>query len=230
MISSSRARARLTSSTPMRPSPRMPNTLPRSSHPWKSFFSQRPACMDSFACGTERAIASISAKVCSATLTELPPGVFITSTPFLVAVSMSTLSTPIPARPMTCKRGAHSSNSVLACTALRTISAVASRSCGSSFSRAGVVSTTCHVGSVRSNSTPLREIFSATTIFIRPGPFFPVLRACKAKPQKTTEKQMILGQPRRIVKTEPSRPSWLWPRSARKKPAAGLGGCERERL
>jgi hypothetical protein len=38
---------------------------------------------------------------CSAVVIELPKGVFITMMPFLVAAGMSTLSTPMPARPMT---------------------------------------------------------------------------------------------------------------------------------
>ena len=40
-------------------------------------------------------------KACSAVEIVLPPGVFITMTPRLVAASMSMLSTPTPARPMT---------------------------------------------------------------------------------------------------------------------------------
>ena len=52
---------------------------------------------------------SMSAMVCSATETALPPGVFITSTPAAVAASRSTLSTPTPARPMTRSLGAFSS-------------------------------------------------------------------------------------------------------------------------
>ena len=166
MISSSKARARFTTSTPTRPRPKSPKTLPRSSRPSKIFFSHRPACMDSLAWGTERARASISATVCSATLTALPPGVFITSTPRLVAATMSTLSTPIPALPITCKRGAHSNSDASAWTALRIISAPASRNSGNSFSRPGSVSTIRHLGSACSSSIPLREIFSATTIFI----------------------------------------------------------------
>src|SRR5689334_9852965 len=38
---------------------------------------------------------------CSAVVMELPNGVFITTIPFAVAAGMSTLSTPMPARPMT---------------------------------------------------------------------------------------------------------------------------------
>jgi hypothetical protein len=38
---------------------------------------------------------------CSAVVIELPKGVFITMTPFFDAAGMSTLSTPMPARPIT---------------------------------------------------------------------------------------------------------------------------------
>ena len=41
---------------------------------------------------------------CSAVVTELPNGVFMTITPRAVAAGTSTLSTPIPARPMTLSR------------------------------------------------------------------------------------------------------------------------------
>ena len=47
---------------------------------------------------------------CSAVVMELPNGVFITITPRAVAAGMSTLSTPIPARPTTFSRVACSSN------------------------------------------------------------------------------------------------------------------------
>jgi hypothetical protein len=38
---------------------------------------------------------------CSAVVIELPNGVFITMMPLAVAAGISTLSTPIPARPIT---------------------------------------------------------------------------------------------------------------------------------
>ena len=41
---------------------------------------------------------------------ELPNGVFMTTTPFLVAVGTSTLSTPMPARPITFRLVAFSSS------------------------------------------------------------------------------------------------------------------------
>ena len=70
------------------------------------FFSHLPARVEALACGMWRAIASMSARVCSATEMALPPGVFITRTPAAVAASRSTLSTPTPARPMTRSLGA----------------------------------------------------------------------------------------------------------------------------
>ena len=44
------------------------------------------------------------AMACSAVVMELPKGVFITMMPWAVAAGMSTLSTPMPARPMTFRR------------------------------------------------------------------------------------------------------------------------------
>ena len=125
----SNARARFTTSRPMLPSPTTPSVLPRSSLPRNFFFSHLPARVDAFACGMCRAIASISASVCSATEMALPPGVFITSTPASVAASRSTLSTPTPARPITRSFGAFSSTALVTCTALRTSSASASARC-----------------------------------------------------------------------------------------------------
>ena len=48
-----------------------------------------------------RANASINVIACSAVVIELPNGVFITMMPLAVAAGMSTLSTPMPARPIT---------------------------------------------------------------------------------------------------------------------------------
>ena len=52
--------------------------------------------------------ASASASVCSAAAIEFDSGAFATITPRLVAASMSTLSTPVPARPITFSRSARS--------------------------------------------------------------------------------------------------------------------------
>src|SRR5262245_7646173 len=68
--------------------------------------SHSPACLHASACRLCRA--SIILIACSAVVVELPNGVFITITPLAVAAGMSTLSTPMPARPMTFRRFAFS--------------------------------------------------------------------------------------------------------------------------
>ena len=67
----------------------------------KRFFSHLPAWVEASACGIWRASANIIAIACSAVVIELPKGVFITMMPLAVAAGMSTLSTPMPARPIT---------------------------------------------------------------------------------------------------------------------------------
>jgi hypothetical protein len=61
--------------------------------------------VEALASGSCRATANIIAMACSAVVIELPKGVFITITPFFDAAGMSTLSTPMPARPMTLRLG-----------------------------------------------------------------------------------------------------------------------------
>ena len=75
--------------------------MPLTSTPMKSFFGHVPACVCALASGSWRASANISAIACSAVVIELPNGVFITTTPLAEAAGMSTLSTPMPARPIT---------------------------------------------------------------------------------------------------------------------------------
>ena len=58
-----------------------------------------------------RASASINAIVCSAAATTFDCGAFATTIPRLVAAATSTLSTPIPARPITRNRSARPINS-----------------------------------------------------------------------------------------------------------------------
>ena len=76
----------------------------------KRFFSHLPAWVEASAAGRSRASANIMAMACSAVVIELPKGVFITITPLAVAAGMSTLSTPMPARPTTFRRVADSSS------------------------------------------------------------------------------------------------------------------------
>ncbi len=78
----------------------MPSVLPVISTPMKRFFSHLPAWVEALASGIWRASANISAMACSAVVIELPKGVFITMMPLRLAAGMSTLSTPMPARPI----------------------------------------------------------------------------------------------------------------------------------
>ena len=65
------------------------------------------------ACGTLRYSASAIASVCSAAATEFDSGALATMIPRFVAASRSTLSTPVPARPMTRSRSARSIRSAV---------------------------------------------------------------------------------------------------------------------
>ena len=96
-----RPRARSATMEPILPAPIRPSVLEVSSTPMKRFFSHLPACVDASASGSWRASANISAIACSAVVIELPKGVFMTTTPLAEAAGMSTLSTPMPARPIT---------------------------------------------------------------------------------------------------------------------------------
>ena len=93
--------ARSATIEPILPAPIRPSVLAVSSTPMKRFFSHLPAWVEASASGSWRASANISAMACSAVVIELPNGVFITTTPAADAAGMSTLSTPIPARPTT---------------------------------------------------------------------------------------------------------------------------------
>ena len=62
--------------------------------------------MVALARGMERAMEIMRPRVSSATATALAPGVFMTTMPRWVAASVSMLSTPTPARPMTRSLGA----------------------------------------------------------------------------------------------------------------------------
>ncbi len=96
-----RPSARSAAIAPILPQPITPSVLPVISTPMKRFFSHLPACVEASACGISRASASISVMACSAVVIELPNGVFITMMPLAVAAGISTLSTPMPARPIT---------------------------------------------------------------------------------------------------------------------------------
>ena len=85
----------------MVPRPITPSVLQASSRPLNFFFSHLPDFIDAVARGIHRASDIIKLMVCSAVVTELPVGVFITAMPRLLAAGMSMLSTPMPARPTT---------------------------------------------------------------------------------------------------------------------------------
>src|SRR5262249_35633687 len=77
--------------------------------------------------GTRRQRASERAMVCSAALTVLPPGVFMTTIPLRVAAATSMLSTPTPARAIALSWPGFSSSSAVMRVALRTTAASAAR-------------------------------------------------------------------------------------------------------
>ena len=90
---------------PMLPRPMTPSVLLQTSTPVNLPRSHLPARSAALAAGMCRAIAIIIEMVCSAVVTLLPSGLFITTMPRRVAASRSTLSTPTPARPITLERG-----------------------------------------------------------------------------------------------------------------------------
>ena len=96
-----RPSARSATIEPILPAPMSPSVLLVTSTPMKRFFSHLLARVEASASGSWRASAIIMAMACSAVVIELPKGVFITMMPFLVAAGISTLSTPMPARPIT---------------------------------------------------------------------------------------------------------------------------------
>ena len=96
-----RPTARLATIAPILPQPMIPSVFAVISVPMKRFFSHLPAWVEASAAGNCRATAKIKAIACSAVVIELPKGVFITMMPFRLAAGISTLSTPMPARPMT---------------------------------------------------------------------------------------------------------------------------------
>ena len=103
----------------MLPQPIKPSVLAVSSTPMKRFFSHLPALVEAEASGICRASANIMAMACSAVVMVLPCGVFITTTPRAVAERISTLSTPMPARPTTFSRVAASNSSFVTLVAER---------------------------------------------------------------------------------------------------------------
>ena len=149
---------------PMRPRPRTPRVLPRSSVPWNGLRSHFPAARSAEAAGTLRSSASSSAKVCSAALVELAPGAVSTGMPRRVASSRSMLSVPMPARAMTRSFWPFAIRSAVTFVSLRTISATAStRASCSTSGPFPAVSTTSSEGTERSIWMPAADSGSAMT-------------------------------------------------------------------
>ena len=111
--------ARAATSWPMRPKPRIPSVFSYTSTPPNFERSHLPAVSDACACGMLRASDSISATVCSAAATMFDCGALATMMPRLVAASTSTLSTPMPARPITLRLSARPIRSAVSFVAER---------------------------------------------------------------------------------------------------------------
>src|ERR1700678_345958 len=111
--------ARSATIEPILPQPITPSVLPEISTPRNLFFSHLPARVEASASGICRASDNMRVIACSAVVIELPNGVFITMIPRAVAAGISTLSTPMPARPITLRP--------LACSSSLAVTLVAER-------------------------------------------------------------------------------------------------------
>ena len=111
--------ARSATMRPTLPRPMTPMVLLHSSTPTNLLRSHLPPLSEATAWGIWRASAIIKAMVCSPVVTLLPPGVFMTTMPRLVAASASMFSYPTPARPITLRFFAASINSAVILVPLR---------------------------------------------------------------------------------------------------------------
>src|SRR6266545_2862029 len=159
-----KAFSRCATSAPTRPTPTIPRVLPYSSVPWKRVRSQRPSRRAAWAWGMLRTWARISATVCSAAEITLDWGALTTITPSRVALATSTLSRPMPARPITFRSRPASSTSASTLVAERTTRASTPPTAASSSWRER-----CSRASTwwwaRSSSTPASASGSAIRIF-----------------------------------------------------------------
>ena len=112
----------------------MAKVLPLNSAPLSSLRSHFPSRIPDAPRTTARVPQSICVKVNSAVAMVLPPGVFITITPFSVAACTSMLSTPTPALPTALSFEATSNTSFEILVSLRTIIAETSRACSKTCS------------------------------------------------------------------------------------------------
>ena len=135
-----------------------------SSRPWNFFFSHLPAFIEAAAWGMFRLRAMSMDRACSAVVTVLPPGVFMTAIPRWLAAGMSMLSSPVPARPTTFRRSLTPIRSARSLVRLRTTSA--SNSLILSRRSSGEIwwSTTVSISGYRAKiSTPLGDRLSVTS-------------------------------------------------------------------
>ena len=86
---------------PMLPQPMTPSVLPKISTPMNLFFSHLPARIEVSACGNLPRQRQHQRDRVLGGGDGVADGVFITITPLAVAAGTSTLSTPMPARPIT---------------------------------------------------------------------------------------------------------------------------------
>src|SRR5215208_8390051 len=136
-------------------------------------FSHLPAFMEAVAWGMRRLIAQIIDIVCSAVVTVLPPGVFMTTMPRRVAAGVSTLSKPEPARPTTLSFSAAAMSSAVTFVPDRTMSPSASLISLNNSSFGILDFTTTVKPAFSSASTPCFDRLSLTRIFIPAAPILP---------------------------------------------------------
>ena len=115
------------------------------------------------ACGTLRQSARASASVCSAAATEFDSGALATMIPRLVAASMSTLSTPVPARPITFRWSARSISSGSSLVRRADQDRVVTRRSARRAPRSDMSMPSSTSKCSRSRSTPASAIFSLTS-------------------------------------------------------------------
>src|SRR5512143_2129989 len=166
--------ARSATTFPMAPRPTTPRTLSVISVPMNLFFSHFPAFIEAVACGIWRERAIIIEMACSPVVTVFRPGVFITTTPFLVAATLSMLSVPLPARPITLMRDACSKHAAVAFVAPRTTTASYWLMAAASSSGVIFPFTSTSIPSFVNTSMPTFCRLSSARTFMRVFSCFPV--------------------------------------------------------
>ena len=157
---------RLSTSLPILPSPTIPSVLFRSSVPTNAFRFHSPLFNPLFPTGIFRDKESIMAIVCSAAEMVFTSGVFITTTPLRVAAGISILSTPTPARPITCRFLAFSIIAAVILVPLRMIQPSASLQDSAFSSGLPFGNSTISKFAFFSTAKPFSVIGSETRIFM----------------------------------------------------------------